>query len=238
MYNEEKFIGHLLDSLLNALSGYQVEIIVVDDGSTDRSSLVVDERVSGSLRLIQLGANRGKGAAVQHGIEVASGRYVLIQDADLEYDPKDIPRMLESIENFDIENCVVYGSRVLGARVLVRGWRGCLGLWPRQGIPQRFFNFVLSVLYFAITKRWITDMLTGYKLYPKCLFEEWRAQTRGFETDHEISMRIHHVGIKIVEVPVSYSPRSKEMGKKIGFRDSISAVMTLFKFRRSTGWTS
>lgn len=238
MYNEEMFIGRLLDSLLNALSDREFEIIVVDDGSTDRSSSVVTERASASLRLVQLGANVGKGAAVQRGIELASGGYVLIQDADLEYDPQDIPKMLETLDNENRGNCVVYGSRVLGARALVPGWRGCLGLWPDQGIPQRFFNFVLSVLYFALTKRWITDMLTGYKLYPKCLFEEWRAQTSGFETDHEISMRIHHVHMRIIEVPVSYSPRSKEMGKKIGFRDSIAAVITLFKFHRSTSWTS
>jgi glycosyltransferase involved in cell wall biosynthesis len=234
MFNEERFVGKLLGVLLTATEslGKNVEILVVDDGSTDQSVKVVSEVNSEKIRLLPLPKNQGKGAAVRQGIKNASGDLILVQDADLEYNPEDIVRMLNIYSSRNNTDIAVYGSRILGARNALPGWRGKLGLWPGQGIPQRGFNFFLSVFHLILTRRWITDLLTGYKIYPKSIFSDWESTTSGFETDHEITMQLKKTHIAITEVPVSYAPRSKEMGKKIRGTDAVKAVLTLWKFRK------
>lgn len=234
MYNEEKFIYSLLTSLLQALEWLEgdFEIIVVDDGSVDKSIEEVERIRSLNVKLHRLSKNIGKGGAVREGVNLARGAWILIQDADLEYDPRDIELMLMATEGTENEPVTVYGSRILGAKMQLSGLRKAIGIWPSQGIPQRLFNFVLSLFHLILTKKWVTDLLTGYKLYPSSLFNGWTTVTSGFETDHEITMQIHRRGIKILEVPVHYLPRSKDMGKKIRNVDAWYALSTLWRFRK------
>ncbi len=232
MYNEEASIGILLQNLERVISSlnHKIEIVVVDDGSTDTSFSIVENFQLDSLKLVGLPRNEGKGAAVRHGVAKSSGDFVLIQDADLEYDPREIVKLLGALS--EGEPIAVYGSRVLGSRDEVQGIRGFLGLWPGQGVPQWAFNTVLSIYHYAITGVWLSDLLTGYKLYPRGVFQDWVSRTSGFETDHEITMRLHSSGIRIIEVPISYSPRSKKQGKKIRARDALTALRTIWRFRK------
>lgn len=233
MYNERKSIKGLLmrvSSSVEAVDG-GAEILVVDDGSTDGSAGLVRDLNLPNCRLIALECNGGKGAAVRHGISQARGRFVLVQDADLEYDPSEIELMLSAAYDHH-ELVAIYGSRKLGARNQLSGVRGKLRIWPGQGLPQWAFGNLLSLTFLLLTGRWISDLLTGYKLYPRCIFEQWNTQTSGFETDHEITMRLHCLKIPIFEVPVSYVPRSRADGKKIRSRDALVALSTLVKFRR------
>jgi len=227
-FNEARTIGSLLERLVTVLDiqpTLAYEVIVVDDGSSDDTVASVERLSHPSISVVCMSVNSGKGAAVQRGIREASGTYVLVQDADLEYFPEDIPLLLSSTKHD--EPLAVYGSRVLGAHDHVPSWRGKLGLWPGQGIPQRLANSVLT----AVVKRRhgvkVSDPLTGYKLYPRGLFSSWTPTTTGFETDHEITIRLIGLGIEIVEVPVRYVPRSRSEGKKIRAIDFVRALRVL-----------
>jgi len=233
VYNEERFVGELLKRVIAAVDylGDDFEILVVDDGSTDSSTLEVRKVPDSRIKLFECDVNHGKGAAVRRGIVEASGGFILVQDADLEYDPTEIPRLLDALKSPVRRNCAVYGSRVLGARS-GRGIRGRIGLTVGQGLPQWMFNVLLSTFTFFVTRLWVSDLLTGYKIYPIEVFDGWSSQTSGFETDHEITMRLWCLGIEIVEVPISYRPRSRELGKKIGPRDALFAVVTIWRYRK------
>jgi len=226
-YNEEAFIGTLLDlvsSVDTESLGFSKEIIVVDDGSKDGTSALV-RRFSG-VRLVQQ-KNQGKGRAVQRGIQEATGDYILVQDADLEYDPADYIPMLAKLANL---GGAVYGSRTLG-QLRETGWTLTPGRHPRQLFGPWVANLLLTLWTFLLYGRWITDTLTGYKIYPREFFSRVEIVTRGFETDHEITAKLIRLGIPIHEVPISFSPRSEEEGKKIRARDGLIAVWTLLRFR-------
>lgn len=226
-YNEEAFIGTLLDLVLSVDTeslGFSKEIIVVDDGSKDGTSALV-RRFSG-VRLVQQ-KNQGKGRAVQRGIQEATGDYILVQDADLEYDPADYIPMLAKLANL---GGAVYGSRTLG-QLRENGWTLTPGRHPRQLFGPWVANLLLTLWTFLLYGRWITDTLTGYKIYPREFFSRVEIVTRGFETDHEITAKLIRLGIPIHEVPISFSPRSEEEGKKIRARDGLIAVWTLLRFR-------
>jgi len=228
-YNEEKFIGALLDKLVvlpvESL-GYTKELIVVDDGSKDRTSEVAGRYAD--VRLVRQ-QNQGKGAAVQHGIKSATGTYILIQDADLEYDPNDILVMLKKLNEHP--EASIYGSRILGERCSGRGGLSRFGKNPEQSFGPWLANVILSVCGLLLYGQWITDLLTGYKIYPRELFLQTKILTKGFETDHEITAKLKRRGIPIYEVPVSYRPRSVAEGKKIRVSDGFKAVLTLLRFR-------
>jgi len=226
-YNEEAFIGTLLDLVLSVDTeslGFSKEIIVVDDGSKDGTSALV-RRFSG-VRLVQQ-KNQGKGRAVQRGIQEATGDYILVQDADLEYDPADYIPMLAKLANL---GGAVYGSRTLG-QLRENGWTLTPGRHPRQLFGPWVANLLLTLWTFLLYGKWITDTLTGYKIYPREFFSRVEIVTRGFETDHEITAKLIRLGIPIHEVPISFSPRSEEEGKKIRARDGLIAVWTLLRFR-------
>ena len=230
MFNEERFIGELLVDLVDNLSTSDIdfEILVVDDGSTDDSVKVVHLVSDPRVTLLKLMVNSGKGQAVKVGIQNSKGEYLLIQDADREYLPRDIPKLLELI--VQKEKSVVYGSRFLGAQKYQDGMLQKIGLWKNQSIGPWLFNLLFSYFYFLLTRIKVTDLMTGYKLYPKVVFANWLPVTSGFETDHEITQRIRFLGLSILEVPILYYPRTKAEGKKIRVRDGITAFSTMLRF--------
>jgi dolichol-phosphate mannosyltransferase len=230
-FNEENSLAPLLEQLLalHFPGSINYEIIVIDDASTDRTPNVIDGFIRFGIKAIRMEKNSGKGAAVSVGISKASGKFCIVQDADLEYDPSEIPQMLEIAHKF--AGFAVYGSRVLGAKQR-KGFFGAISYWPGQALSSWAFNIVLSVWVYLLRRIWITDTLTGYKLYPMEIFHNWSTSTKGFETDHEITSQILNSNRRIIEVPVSYTPRTKKEGKKIKAVDGLIAFRTFWIFRK------
>lgn len=230
-YNEEKSLPILLDKLqkLEFSKPINFEVIVIDDASTDKTFQTTLPYKDKGVTVIRLTKNSGKGAAVRTGISRATGRHLIIQDADLEYFPSDIPKLLDAaMEN---PGSAIFGSRVLGAKDL-GGLRGVIRLWPKQSMLSWIFNYILSCWLFFIRGCWFTDLLTGYKLYPAELFRDWLPETSGFETDHEITCQLLNSKKEIFEVPIQYLPRSKIEGKKIGAQDGFIALKTFWRYRK------
>lgn len=228
-YNEEAHIGALLEKILQVdigALGFEQEIVVVDDGSQDRTYEMASSFPS--VRVLKQVPNQGKGAAVQRGIRECTGNWVLVQDADLEYDPEDYRTLLSAIEPGIPMS--IYGSRLKGQ--IAKAGKGLLpGKHPRQGFGPWLAGVILTFWTALLYGRWITDTLTAYKLYRTELIGSFDVRTRGFETDHELTAKLIKAGAKIVEVPISYEPRSAAEGKKIGPKDGLIALWTLLKFR-------
>lgn len=219
-YNEERFIGTLLERIrqvdLTPL-GLATEVIVVDDHSADRTSEIV--KGFPEARLHRMPVNGGKGQAVRQGIAMATGQYLIIQDADLEYEPADYIPMLRAL--LAGEGDVVYGSRYLQH-----------GRHQNQSLAAYLGGRSLSVAGWLTTGRYLTDTVTAYKLFHRADIAAIDLRTTGFELDHEITARVLARGKRIVEVPIRYTPRSREEGKKIGARDWFIALKTFWRFRK------
>ena len=229
-YNEGAFIGKLLERILAVpvkSLGFSKEIIVVNDGSKDNTEAVA--RSFSGVRVFTQVPNQGKGKAVQRGIREATGDYILIQDADLEYDPDDYLALLRALRETGAD--VVYGSRTLGQRRLQPRFTLFPGKHPAQKRGPWFAGVLLTLWAGLMYGRWITDTLTAYKLYPAKAVKSMSLRTSGFETDHEITAKLIRSGHRIVEVPIAYFPRSAEEGKKIKATDGLIAVWTLLRFR-------
>jgi len=219
-YNEEAFIGTLL-GLVQAVDlqplGVDKDIVVVDDCSRDRTSAIASA-VPG-VRVHRMPVNGGKGKAVRAGIDLALGDYLIIQDADLEYDPQDYIPMVRAI--LEKRGDAIYGSRYMSG-----------GRHPNQSLAAYLGGRSLSLVMLACTGRYLTDTVTALKLFPRRLLPELQLETTGFETDHEITAKVLARGLRIVEVPVRYHPRSKAEGKKIGLRDWFIGARTFWRYRR------
>jgi len=229
-YNEGAFIGKLLEKILAVpveKLGFRKEILVINDGSKDNTEAVA--RSFAGVRVFTQVPNQGKGKAVQRGIREAAGDYILIQDADLEYDPDDYIALLEALRNTGAD--VVYGSRTLGSAAAHKGFTLTPGRHPQQRTGPWFAGVLLTLWTAMVYGRWITDTLTAYKLYPAQAVKNMHLRTSGFETDHEITAKLVRLGHRIVEVPIRYYPRSLEEGKKIKPKDGLIAVWTLLRFR-------
>jgi len=229
-YNEERFIGTLLEQIAAvdlASLGIEREILVVDDGSRDRTAEIASA-VPG-VRVVRQVPNQGKGAAVRRGLALASGDTVIIQDADLEYDPNDYLPMLRRLMEGDVE--VVYGSRYL--RPGVGFLRGLLDAkHPNQSWAAYLGGRSLSLACWLACGLRITDTVTALKLFPREVVCALPLETTGFELDHEITARLAAQGRRFAEVPVSYFPRSRAEGKKIGVKDFLRALRTFRRYRR------
>ncbi len=226
VYNEQSTIRDILEQVrgvklaIETGTGVQVlekEIIVVDDGSSDSTRAVLEEEEKrGDLVLLLHQRNRGKGAAVRTGIDRSSGNIVLIQDADLEYDPRDYPALLRPILEKRVK--VVYGSRFLGPRKAMLFW---------HMLGNKLLTLVTNVLYNAI----LSDMETCYKVLDGDLARGLNLKSEGWGIDPEITAKVLKRGNRIFEVPISYYGREYYEGKKISWRDGLTVLWTLIKYR-------
>jgi glycosyltransferase involved in cell wall biosynthesis len=213
VYNEAATVASIMDAVVETCPDAQV--IYVDDGSKD-SSLAILQSKARPQDLVLTKPNGGKGSAITMGLEHAEGTYTVIQDADLEYHPKQIPLLLNEAKRLD--GSVIFGSRFLTSNPTSH-WRFLLG--------NKVLTSILNVLYWSR----ITDSYTCYKLLPTDKFRGLKLVSRGFELEAEITCKCLRKGMKIHEIPIVYSPRTTEQGKKINWKDAIRGVTMMLKVR-------
>lgn len=222
VFNEEKTIAQVIDRVKDLkIPSVEKEIIVVNDGSTDKT---LDKIKNKNIIFLTHSKNKGKGAAVKTGIEKSTGEYIVIQDADLEYDPKDIIRLLDKVQKKEAE--VVYGTRLNRLPNFSEDEKKPLFLLHYFG--NRFLSLVTSVFY----GQWLTDMETCYKLFPKRAVAGMKLNAKRFDFEPEITSKLLKKGYKILEIPISTTPRGYEEGKKLNtIKDGTIALLTLIKYR-------
>lgn len=215
-YNEENNIQAIVEKVLQSPVENK-EIIIVDDCSTDNSRQVLKDKIEPLVsRIIYHEQNGGKGAALRTGFQAATGDVVIIQDADLEYDPMEYPRVVEPI--FAGKARVVYGSRFLNQR--------------RKGyLANRMANLALTKFSNIFTHQKLTDMETCYKAFKREIIQSIDIEENRFGFEPEITAKISKKRIRIHEVPISYYPRTTSEGKKIGFKDGLRALYVIWKYR-------
>lgn len=219
VFNEASTIKEVVRRILNAPIAFPVEVVIVDDGSTDGTvDFLRNPPISDDPRVQVLfhAQNRGKGAAVRTGLQATRGDIVIIQDADLEYSPKDYPILLEPF----IEGVadVVYGSRFLGQKHRV------LYFWHMVG------NTVVTLISNMLTNINLTDMMTGYKAFRADIVRRIPLRSKGFGFEPEVTAKVARLGCRIYEVAVSYEGRTFAEGKKIRWRTVFSIIYTCVKY--------
>ena len=220
VYNEERTIGGLLRAVLAARlpDGVELEIVVVDDGSEDGTVQVIERLAAGApIRLLRQERNRGKGAALRRGFADARGDFVIVQDADLEYDPREYGRLLTPVLEGKAD--VVYGSRFMGADA-----HRVLFFWHYMG------NRFLTLLSNALTNLNLTDMETCYKLFRIEVLRRLELREDRFGFEPEVTAKVARLNVRIYEVGISYSGRTYEEGKKINWRDGVAALWCILKY--------
>ncbi|MGB7874043.1 MAG: glycosyltransferase family 2 protein [Anaerolineales bacterium] len=216
IYNEVESLREIVKRVQD--TGLAGEILLVDDGSIDGTRELLEEMDGeDNIRVILKEKNEGKGSAVTVGLQAAEGDILLIQDADLEYDPRDYPTLLKPLEE-EIAD-VVYGSRFLG------GPRRVVMFWHL--VANYLLTFMTNILYNTI----LSDMETGYKVFRKHVVEGMTIHAKRFDFEPEFTAKILKRKYRIFEVPISFNPRDYTEGKKIKLKDAFEAVWTLFKYR-------
>lgn len=225
VFNEEKTIGDVLAKTASAKlpDNMRREIIVVDDGSQDSSRIKIQGLKIKGIKKIFHQKNLGKGAAIKSALKVLTGDYVIIQDADLEYDPKDYFKLLTSITESNAK--VVYGTRL--KNYPLRIWGKNKTVMPIHLIANKFLTFLTNILYGAK----LTDMETGYKLIDTKVLRKINLKADKFDFEPEITAKVLKMNIPIFEISIEANPRTYQEGKKIGWRDGLIAVWTLIKNR-------
>lgn len=215
VFNEEKTVLKGLERVKKTQLAR--EIIVVDDGSTDGTTKILKSLPANpKMKLLFHPKNRGKGAAIKTALKKVTGDYIIIQDADLEYDPREYQRLIQPV--LDGKASVVYGSRFTGEHLNLFFWH-----W----VGNRFLNLLTNIFYNTT----LSDMETGYKLIPTKLLKSLRLKEDRFGFEPEVTSKILRRGIRIYEVPISYTGRDHSQGKKITWKDGIIAFWLLFKYR-------
>jgi glycosyltransferase involved in cell wall biosynthesis len=216
VFDERNTVVEIVRRMRQVELPVDLEIVIVDDGSTDGTRDVLRQLADSTVRVINHDVNRGKGSAIRSGLAHVTGDLVLVQDADLEYDPEDWPKLLSPILRGKAQ--VVYGSRFTGER------RNMLFL---HWIGNRFLSLVTNVLYNTT----LSDMETCYKLFDRALLDGITLRAERFEFEPEVTAKMLKRGIRIYEVPISYTGREFDEGKKITWRDGFIALWTLVKYR-------
>lgn len=215
-YNEKSSIHKIVDKVLHAPVPNK-EIIIVDDKSTDGTSEILDSEIAPLVsKVIHHTVNQGKGGALRTGFQHATGDVVIIQDADLEYDPDEYPLVVSRIISGECDVC--YGSRFLHQSA--KGYRA-----------NQMANRFLTALSNLFTHLHLTDMETCYKCFRREIIQAVDIQENRFGFEPEITAKIARMGVKVREVPISYYPRTNEEGKKIGFKDGLRAIYCIWKYR-------
>lgn len=218
-YNEEKTLKELVESVdMVDLNGIEKEIIIVNDASHDSTANIIEEIIAQKpyIKVLNHQQNQGKGAALRTGISHTTGDYVIIQDADLEYDPRDYVKLIQPV--LDNKADVVYGSRFSGN-------------YEDMSNLHYFGNKVLTLMTNILFGVMLTDMETCYKLTPGDFIRGITIHSNRFNFEPEITAKILKSKLRVIEVPISYKGRSHSQGKKITWKDGISALYTLIKFR-------
>jgi glycosyltransferase involved in cell wall biosynthesis len=216
VFNERTTVAEIIRRIRAVDIPLVVDVIAIDDGSSDGTDKVLAALEDSTVRVLTHPVNQGKGAAIRSGLAIARGDLVLIQDADLEYDPEDWPRLLSPILRGKAR--VVYGSRFTGER---------RNMMPLHWIGNRFLSLVTNVLYSST----LSDMETCYKLFDREVIEGIVVQSDRFDFEPEITAKVLRRGFRIYEVPISYAGRETTEGKKITWRDGFGALKALVKFR-------
>jgi len=213
VYNEAKTIRHILEKIGSV--DIDKEIIVIDDGSNDGTENILKDIQCNSLKVIHHGSNKGKGSALLTGLSYVKGDFVVIQDADLEYDPNDYLKLMEAMKQHNAD-------MVLGAR-FKKGYHGLF--------IHRFGNRLLTGLLNFLFDLKLNDCFTCYKLFRKDTIKMLNLKEQSFTIETEIVAKAAKKGLRIVEVPIAYSPRPYSQGKKIRCKDGIRALKSIIKYR-------
>ena len=216
VYNEEERIADALKQALAVDYPCEIELVVVDDGSRDGTGEILGRVDDARLRVITHPRNAGKGAAIRTAVDSAEGEYMVILDADLEYDPQDIPRLLEPVLDGAAE--VVYGNRTFGSH-------SAYSFWYVMG--NRAVTTAANVLY----NSYIGDLETCFKLMPVALYRSLNIRSHGFGMEAEVTGKLLRRKIRPYEVPISYRARTRDEGKKITWKDGVEAIWILARER-------
>ena len=225
VYNEEATLGIALEMLL-ALPIERLEVVVVNDGSTDRTPTIIAEaaRADQRIRTYRLEQNAGKTAAVRRGIEAAQGDVIIIQDADLEYDAAEIPFLIKPLLEGEVD--VVYGSRLLG-----RAARGSWPFWHYWG------NQAITAISNRFTRWKLTDVETCYKAFRTPILKELSLTSKRFGMEIEVTALASRTKARFLELPISYTPRNVNEGKKIRFTDGLWAIYYILRYNTLAAWS-
>lgn len=220
VYNEASTIAELIDWVEEAPLSLEKELIIVDDGSRDGSRKILKDKANeyNNIKIIFHKKNKGKGGAIRTAIKNSTGDILIVQDADLEYDPKEYEKLIKPILRGKTK--VVYGSRVLNKS---NTEKSSLAFY----LGGRVVTFFTNLLFFSK----LTDEPTCYKTFHRDVIEQITFKGNGFEWEPEITAKVLKRGWKILEVPISYNPRKTDEGKKIKATDGIKAILTLIKYR-------
>ncbi len=216
VYNERTTVAEIIRRMRAVDVPLIVDIVVVDDGSSDGSEKILAAVEDSTVRVLTHAQNQGKGAAIRTGLSHAHGDLVLIQDADLEYDPDDWPKLLDPI--LKGKAMVVYGSRFTGERK---------NMLPLHWIGNRFLSLVTNILY----RSTLSDMETCYKMFDRRVLKGLTVVSDRFDFEPEITAKVLRRGYRIYEVPISYAGREPDEGKKITWKDGFGALRALIRFR-------
>lgn len=227
VFNEEKTIKEIIKRVLSVKLPQKIgkEIIVIDDSSTDQTAHNIKEMKNSDLKYFRNEKNLGKGASVRKGIKEATGDLIIIQDADLEYNPDDYNKLLQPV--LGNSSKVVYGTRFINYPFKL--WGRGKTILPLHYIGNKFLTFLTNLLYGSE----LTDMETCYKLFRTDVLKKLDLKSSRFEIEPEMTIKVLKKGIVITEVPISVKPRTHQEGKKISWKDGLRALWVLIKYKFS-----